>query len=93
MRLEEFLEAELLVVYWAQNKDVLGIPHFGELPSETMWLYPQYETKLHELINLRFADKLCKYRGDTLQPDIKQRILQTKEPSKLNWRLNCTPVC
>ncbi len=73
------LEPEMLAGYWAQDKDVLGVTHFGELLPETVWLNHAYEDKLLELIELRIAYKMGKYRGDTLQPDIKQRILQLKE--------------
>jgi transitional endoplasmic reticulum ATPase len=77
------LEPEMLAGYWAQNKDVLGVTHFGDLLPETVWLGPAYETRLRDLIELRIAYKLGKYKGDTLQPDIKQRILQIKEELKL----------
>ncbi len=77
------LEPEMLAGYWSQGKDVLGVTHFGELLPETVWLSPAYETCLQELIDLRIAYKLGKYKGDTLQPDIKQRILQIKESLRL----------
>ena len=77
------LEPEMLAGYWSQNKDVLGVTHFGELLPETVWLSPAYETRLQELIDLRIAYKLGKYKGDTLQPDIKQRILKIKESLRM----------
>jgi hypothetical protein len=76
------LDPEMLAGYWSQDKDVLGVTHFGDLLPETVWLGSGYENRLLELIELRIAYKLGKYRGDTLQPDIKQRILQIKEELK-----------
>jgi transitional endoplasmic reticulum ATPase len=76
------LDPEMLAGYWSQDKDVLGVTHFGDLLPETVWLGSDYENRLLELIELRIAYKLGKYRGDTLQPDIKQRILQIKEELK-----------
>ncbi len=73
------LDPEMLAGYWSQDKDVLGVTHFGELLPETVWLSPAYEARLRELIELRIAYKLGKYSGDSLQPDTKQRILQIKE--------------
>ncbi len=77
------LEPELLAGYWARDKDVLGVTHFGELIAEVVWLSPDYEKRLLELIVLRIAYKLGKYKGDTLQPDTKQRILKIKEDLRL----------
>jgi len=76
------LDPEILAGYWAQDKDVLGVTHFGDLLPETVWLSPEYENRLLELIDLRIAYKLGKYKGDTLQPDMKQRILKIKEELK-----------
>jgi hypothetical protein len=72
------LEPDLLAGYWAQDKDVLGVTHFGELIPEVVWLGPDYERRLLELIDLRIAYKNNKYKGDTLQYDSKQRILMLK---------------
>jgi transitional endoplasmic reticulum ATPase len=77
------LEPELLAGYWSQQKDVLGVTHFGELLPETVWLGPAYERDLLELIDLRIAYKLGKYKGDVLQSDTKQRILQIKEALRI----------
>lgn len=76
------LEPDLLAGYWSQDKDVLGVTHFGELIPEVVWLGPNYEQRLLELIQLRIRYKIGKYKGDTLQPDIKQRILVIKEELK-----------
>ena len=73
------LEPDMLAGYWAKDKDVLGVTHFGELIAEVVWLGPDYEKRLLELIDLRIKYKLAKYKGDTLQPDTKQRILTIKE--------------
>jgi hypothetical protein len=76
------LEPDLLAGYWSQDKDVLGVTHFGELIPEVVWLGPNYEQRLLELIKLRIRYKIGKYKGDTLQPDTKQRILVIKEELK-----------
>lgn len=76
------LEPDLLAGYWSQDKDVLGVTHFGELIPEVVWLGPNYEQRLLELIKLRIRYKIGKYKGDALQPDIKQRILVIKEELK-----------
>ena len=73
------LSPDLLAGYWSKDKDVLGVTHFGELIAEVVWLSPEYEQQLRELINLRISYKLGKYKGDTLQSDTKQRILKIKE--------------
>jgi transitional endoplasmic reticulum ATPase len=77
------LEPDLLAGYWAKDKDVLGVTHFGELIAEVVWLGPDYERRLLELIDLRIQYKLGKYRGDSLQPDTKQKILNIKEELRL----------
>jgi transitional endoplasmic reticulum ATPase len=77
------LEPEMLAGYWSQQKDVLGVTHFGELLPETVWLGPEYEGQLQELINLRIAYKLGKYKGDVLQSDTKQRILHIKQALRI----------
>ncbi len=77
------LEPDLLSGYWAQDKDVLGVTHFGELIPEVVWLGPDYEHRLLELISLRITYKQKKYKGDTLQADSKQRILMLKEELRL----------
>jgi transitional endoplasmic reticulum ATPase len=77
------LEPDLLAGYWAQDKDVLGVTHFGELIPEVVWLGPDYERRLLELIDLRINYKNNKYKGDTLQQDAKQRILMLKEELRI----------
>jgi len=76
------LEPDLLAGYWSQDKDVLGVTHFGELIPEVVWLGSDYEQRLLELIRLRISYKTGKYKGDMLQPDTKQRILVIKEELK-----------
>lgn len=75
-------DPDLLAGYWGKDKDVLGVTHFGELIPEVVWLGSQYEQRLLELIALRITYKMGKYKGDTLQADTKQRILQLKEELK-----------
>jgi ATP-dependent Lon protease len=56
------LELEFLENYWTQDKDVLGVTHFGDLVPEVMYFGEDYEKKLLELIEMRIAYKIKKYR-------------------------------
>ena len=73
------LEHEFLDSYWAQNKDILGVTHFGDLVPEVMYLGPEYEKILLELINLRIDYKRKKYKGNKPPEDVKEKILRSKE--------------
>jgi hypothetical protein len=73
------LDQDFLMGYWSQGKDILGVTHFGDLIPEVVWLSPSYERRLQELIGLRIQYKLAKYRGESLSPDIKERILTIKD--------------
>ena len=57
------LEKEFLVNYWNQDKDILGVTHFGDLVPEVVWLDPEYEQMLQELIVIRIRYKLDKHQG------------------------------
>ena len=72
------LEMDFLVNYWEQNKDVLGVTSFGDLVPEVMWLNPEYEAILQELIALRIDYKLKKFKGHTSNDEIRDRILKNK---------------
>lgn len=76
------LEQDLLMGYWSQNKDILGVTHFGDLIPEVVWLSPDYEQRLQELIDLRIRYKLGKYQGQPAPPGTKERILALKESLK-----------
>jgi hypothetical protein len=73
------LEIEFLENYWSQGRDILGVTHFGDLVPEVMYLNPEYENTLLELIRLRIDYKLKKYRGNKPADDVKEKILKSKE--------------
>ena len=76
------LEMEFLENYWHQNKDVLGVTHFGDLVPEVMYFGEEYEKRLLELIDLRIDYKLKKYRGNKQYKEIKEDILKIKQKLK-----------
>jgi transitional endoplasmic reticulum ATPase len=57
------LEQEFLVNYWTQDKDILGVTHFGDLVPEVICLDPEYEQTIQDLISVRIRYKLDKYQG------------------------------
>ncbi|MFO7715752.1 AAA family ATPase [Desulfosarcina sp.] len=73
------LEQEFLVNYWIQDKDILGVTHFGDLVPEVICLDPEYEQVLQDLISIRIRYKLGKYQGQRPDEAIKQDILRKKE--------------
>jgi hypothetical protein len=64
--------------YWSQEKDILGVNNFGDLVPEVVWLGPDYEEKLLELIDIRIHYKINKYQGKKPDESVKQRILDLK---------------
>ncbi len=76
------LEMSFLENYWVQNKDVLGVTHFGDLVPEVMYFGEEYEERLLELIDLRIEYKLKKYRGNKQYKEIKEDILKIKQKLK-----------
>ena len=76
------LEMEFLGNYWHQNKDVLGVTHFGDLVPEVIYFGEEYEKRLLELIDLRIDYKLKKYRGNQQYKEIKEDILKIKQKLK-----------
>jgi SpoVK/Ycf46/Vps4 family AAA+-type ATPase len=76
------LEPDLLAGYWAKDKDVLGVTHFGDLIPEVVWLGSKYEERLLKLISLRINYKLSKYKGENEIPGTKNQILTIKEQLK-----------
>ena len=73
------LEMEFLLGYWNQDKDILGVTHFGELVPEVVWLGPEYERTLQDLIRLRIEYKLNKYKKQVSPASLKEDILEKKE--------------
>lgn len=72
------LEQDFLTGYWTQNKDILGVTHFGDLIPEVVWLGPDYEGRLLNLIDLRIRYKLSKYEGAPAPPGAKEDIVRIK---------------
>jgi hypothetical protein len=73
------LEQEFLVNYWTQDKDILGVTHFGDLVPEVICLDEEYEKVLQDLISIRIAYKLRKYQGQRPDEAIKEEILKKKD--------------
>jgi len=76
------LELEFLAGYWAKDKDALGVTHFGDLVPELVWIDAEHERMVQNLITARIKYKLGKYRGKTVQTDIKENILRTRAELK-----------
>ncbi len=73
------LEREFLVNYWTQDKDVLGVTHFGDLVPEVIYLDAEHEQALKKLIDLRIRYKLDKYHKQRPDLEMKAEILHFKE--------------
>jgi SpoVK/Ycf46/Vps4 family AAA+-type ATPase len=73
------LEQEFLYNYWSQEKDVLGVTHFGDLVPEVVCLNPEYEKVLQELIHIRIRYKVLKYQDKKPPEALKEQILKHKE--------------
>ena len=76
------LENEFLIGYWSQNKDILGVTHFGDLVPETIWLGEEYEDLLLELIDTRIQYKLKKYQHNEIDDKAKDSIIRLKSSLK-----------
>ncbi|THB71853.1 MAG: AAA family ATPase [Desulfobulbaceae bacterium] len=72
------LENEFLIGYWSQNKDILGVTHFGDLVPETIWLGDDYEKLVLELIDQRIRYKLKKYQNNESDEAGKENIIRLK---------------
>jgi transitional endoplasmic reticulum ATPase len=72
------LEREFLVNYWTQDKDILGVTHFGDLVPEVICLDAEYEEVLKELTALRIRYKLDKYQKQRPDEAMKEEILKRK---------------
>lgn len=73
------LEHEFLDNYWSQQKDILGVTHFGDLVSEVLYLDADCEKILLDLIDMRIDYKRNKYRGKKPPEEVKETILESKE--------------
>jgi transitional endoplasmic reticulum ATPase len=86
------LEPEFIVNYWNQDKDILGVTHFGDLVPEVICLDPEYEQLLQELIDVRIRYKVEKYQGQKPEEAIKEEILRKKEILKFVPKRDQKPV-
>ena len=76
------LETEFLIGYWSQNKDILGVTHFGDLVPETIWLDEDYEQLVLELIELRIRYKIKKYQYNEQDDAAHETIIRLKSTLK-----------
>jgi len=72
------LEAEFLIGYWNQNKDILGVTHFGDLVPETIWLGDDYEELVLELIDQRIKYKITQYLHNEQDEAANENIVRLK---------------
>lgn len=72
------LDNAFLVNYWSNNKDVIGVTHFGDLIPEVVWLDPDYGDRLEEMIALRIQYKLSRYKEDAPSQHLLDRILSIR---------------
>ena len=72
------LEIDFLIGYWSQDKDILGVTHFGDLVPETIWLGDDYEKVLLELIDHRIRYKLKKYQHGEIHEADDEHIIRLK---------------
>ena len=73
------LELDFLENYWLQDKDVLGVTHFGDLVPEVLYFGEENQKVLLELIDMRIEYKLRKYQGKPLNKNVKEEILAKKQ--------------
>ena len=73
------LEPEFLEMYWAEEKDILGVTHFGDLVPEVLCMCPEYESNLQELISLRIEYKRNKAAGIETHQHVEDSIIRQKE--------------
>ena len=72
------LEKDFLINYWNQDKDILGVTHFGDLVPETIWLSDDYAQLVQELIAQRISYKLKKYQSNEIDEAGKENIIRLK---------------
>jgi SpoVK/Ycf46/Vps4 family AAA+-type ATPase len=72
------LEIDFLINYWLQNKDILGVTHFGDLVPETIWLGDDYAKLVQELTEQRITFKLNKYQSNISDEATKENIIRLK---------------
>jgi hypothetical protein len=73
------LEPEFLADYWAQDKDILAVTHFGDLVPEVVCLDKEYEQILRKLISMRIHYKLLTYQGIKSKENMQEEIQEMKK--------------
>jgi SpoVK/Ycf46/Vps4 family AAA+-type ATPase len=76
------LQHEYLANYWRQNKDIVGVVHFGDLVPEVLWLGDDYGEQISQLLDLRIQQKLSRYRGQRIENDFLKRVSNAKRALK-----------
>jgi transitional endoplasmic reticulum ATPase len=79
------LDPEFLANYWAQNKDILGVTHFGDLVPEVVCLDKEYEQILQKLITMRINYKLLTYNKDDSDENIQEEIQKMRDILKARF--------
>ncbi|MCP4024569.1 MAG: AAA family ATPase, partial [Desulfobacteraceae bacterium] len=72
------LEAEFLMGYWSQSKDVIAVTHFAELMPEVIFLDDGHNKSVEKLIQMRIKLKSEKYYDGVRNQVLKQGIIETK---------------
>ncbi len=72
------LEKEYLLNYWNQDKDIIGVTHFGDLVPEVICLGRDHEQKIADFIGLRIAHKRQAFQGGEADDDAAQTIAAMK---------------
>lgn len=72
------LEPDYLYNYWIQNKDIIGVKHFGDLVPEVLWFGNDHDQLLSNFISLRIDHKRKTYRGEKSDGEIEKKIADIK---------------
>ncbi len=72
------LESEFLMAYWTRDKDILGVTHFGDLVPEVIWMGPDADKIVNELVTSRLQYKIAKFQGSLPSAADKQKIIGLK---------------
>ena len=73
------IQQEHLVNYWRQDKDIIGVSHFGDLIPEVLWLGHEYGEHISQLLDMRIKRKLRQYRGQRIDTELADRIANAKQ--------------
>ncbi len=84
------LDKDFIYSFWSRGKDILGVTHFGDLVPEVIWLGPQYEERQNRLYQIRLEYKKGKHAGRKPDPEMKQRILDSREALRKTMEMEIT---